>query len=58
MIHVFTHKNLRSVHHTAEMSLVPFKGTIRRNPFRGEQIYHERKDLKYKMLIYCIRKMF
>ena len=25
-----------------------FKGTIRRNPFRGEHICHERKDLKKK----------
>ena len=34
------------------LSVVAFKETIRRNPFRGEHIYHERKDLKYKMLIY------
>ena len=27
------------------MSLVAFKGTIRRNPFMGEHIYHERKDM-------------
>ena len=27
-------------------SLVAFKGTIRRIPFRGEQLYHVRKDLK------------
>ena len=32
------------------LSLVAFKGTIRRNPFRGEHIYHEKKDKKYKML--------
>ena len=32
-------------------SLVAFKGTIRRNPFRGEHIYHERKDLKTKYFI-------
>ena len=31
-------------------SLVAFKGTIRRNPFRGEHIYHERKDLKTNFL--------
>ena len=50
---------LHGVHHTAESnctpgsqnrnlreSLVAFKGTIRKNPFRGEHIYHERKDLK------------
>ena len=47
---------LSSVHHTAESnctpqsqnqilceSLVVFKGTIRRNPFRGEHICHETK---------------
>ena len=28
-------------------SLVAFKGTIRKNPFRGEH-YHEKRDLKYK----------
>ena len=27
-------------------SLVAFKGTIRRNPFRGEHIYHERKKME------------
>ena len=27
-------------------SMVAFKGTIRRNLFRGEHIYHERQDLK------------
>ena len=32
--------------------MVAFKETIRRNPFRGEHIYHERKDLKYKKLIH------
>ena len=34
------------------LSMVAFKETIRRNPFRGEHIDHERKYLKYKMLIY------
>ena len=33
-------------------SLVAFKGIIRRNPFWGDHIYHERKVLKIKMLIY------
>ena len=50
-----------SVHHTTESnytprsqnlkfcwSLVSFKGTIRRNSFRGEHFYHKRKYLKYK----------
>ena len=54
---------LRTMHHTRESpctpwsqnkkiwcSLVAFKGTIGRNPFRGEHFYHERKDLKYKKL--------
>ena len=53
------------VHHTAEtnctprrqnwnlhLSLVAFKGTIRRNPLGGECIYHERKNFKHKMLIF------
>ena len=40
------------------LSLVAFKRTIRRNPFRGEHIYHERKDMKYKMLIYSTKKKF
>ena len=31
-------------------SLVAFKATIRRNPFRGEHIFHERKDLKEKKI--------
>ena len=57
--------NLPSVYHNEEtncaprsqnqnlcLSLVAFKGTVRRNPITGENIYHERKDLKYKMLIY------
>ena len=48
--------SLRSVYHIANqnlrLSLVAFKGTNWRNPCRGEHIYHERKDLKYKMLIY------
>ena len=34
------------------LSMAAFKGTIRRNPFRGEHVYHERKYLKYLMLIY------
>ena len=28
--------------------MVDFKDTIRRNPFRGEHIYHERKDWSIK----------
>ena len=54
--------NLCGVHHTAEsnytqnwnlhLSLVAFKGTIRRNPLGGEYIYHERKNFKHKMLIF------
>ena len=57
--------DLRGVQQTAEINCTPrkqnrilhlsraaFKETIRRNPFQGEHIYHERKDLKYKMLIY------
>ena len=28
------------------------RDNFRRNPFRGEHICHERKDLKYKILIY------
>ena len=52
---------LCGVHHTVESnctlrsqnrnlceSLIPFKGTIRRNSFKGEHIQHERKDLKNK----------
>ena len=50
---------LHCVHHTAEsdstvciwVSLVAFKRKIRRNPFRGEQLYHVRKDLKKKKFI-------
>ena len=34
------------------LSQVAFKGTICRNPFRGEHIYYERKNFKHKMLIY------
>ena len=34
------------------LSLVAFKGTMRRNPFGGENIYHERKYLKYKKWVY------
>ena len=33
-------------------SLFAFKGTIRRNSFRGEHIYNDRKNLKYEMLVY------
>ena len=56
--------NLRCVYHTAESnctpqsqnwnlcdSLVTFKGTIRRNRFRGEHIYHERKELNFFFLL-------
>ena len=35
-----------------KLSLVAFKGRIRSNPFRGEHINQERKDLKYKILVY------
>ena len=64
-----THRgdDLSGVQHTAEinctprnqnrnlhLSMVAFKETIRRNPFRGEHIYHEKKDLKYKMLIFFL----
>ena len=56
-----THRgdDLRSVQHTSEInctlqnqnqnlhfSIIAFKETIRRNPFMGKHIYHERKDLK------------
>ena len=56
-----THRRvkLRGLQHTAESkctprsqnrnlweSLVAFKGTIRKNPFRGKLFYHVRKDLK------------
>ena len=60
---------LRSVHHTAYSnstprsqnqyfceSLVAFKGTIRRNPFRGKHIYHDRKDFK-KNFIFAMPKI-
>ena len=62
---------LRGVHHTAESKCTPgsqnrnlykslgaFKGTIRRNPLRGEHIYHERIYLKYVGLLinfFCLR---
>ena len=55
---------LHGVHHTEESkcklrsqnqnlyeSLGAFKGTIRRNPFRGQQFYHVRKDLKKKNFV-------
>ena len=60
-----THRrdDLSSVEHTAEtnctprsqnqnlhLSQVAFNGTIRRNPFRGENICHERKDKSIKCL--------
>ena len=54
---------LRGVHHTVELnytlrsqnrkfhwSLGALKGTIRRNPFMGEHIFHERRDLKKNTL--------
>ena len=34
------------------VTVVAFKETNRRNPFRGEHIYPERKELKYNMMIY------
>ena len=37
---------LRSQNRNLCESLDAFKGTNRRNPFRDEHIYHERKDLK------------
>ena len=55
---------LPGVHHTVKSnctpqsqnrniceSLVGLKGTVERNPFRGEHILHERKDLKTIFLI-------
>ena len=47
-------RDIRTQSENLHLSLVAFKGTIRRNPFRDEHIYeyHERKDLKYKILIY------
>ena len=61
---------LCGVHHTFESKCTPqsqnrnlyeslgaFKGTIRRNPFRGEQFYHVRKDLK-KTNFYLLRLKF
>ena len=60
-----THRGvkLRGLQHTAESkctprsqnrnlweSLVAFKGTIRKNPFRGKLFYHVRQDLKKKIL--------
>ena len=61
--------DLSGVQHTAEinctprkqnqilhLSMVIFKETIRKNPFRGEHIHHERKSLRYKMLIYFKKK--
>ena len=60
---------LRDVQHTAEvnctprnqnrnlhLSMVAFKETIRRNHFRSEHIYHERKDLKKNILICTQRR--
>ena len=61
----------RSVHHTTESKCTPpsqnqnlykslgafNKGTIRRNPFKGEQFYHVRKDLKKKKC-YLLRLKF
>ena len=61
-----THRgdDLRGMQHTTEinctpqnqnqnlhLSLVAFKETIRRNPFRGGHIYHERKDFKKFFLL-------
>ena len=45
------------VNRNLHLSLVTFKGTIRRNSLRGEQIYLERKHLKYKMLV-LLRNLF
>ena len=43
---------LRKQNRILHLSKVAFKETIRRNPFRGKRIYHERKDMKYNMLVY------
>ena len=42
----------QTAHRRVKIKKFAFKGTITRNPFRGEHIFHERKDLRYKMLIY------
>ena len=39
----------------SKMLLDAFKGTIRRNPFRGEHIHHERKALKHKKWVYSTK---
>ena len=55
--------NLHGVHHTAKTNCIPgieifaclwlfLKGQTGEILLRGEHIYHERKYLKYKMLIY------
>ena len=47
-------KQNRNLH----LFLVAFKGTIRRNPLRGEHIYHEKISLKYVGLLinfFCLR---
>ena len=40
----------RSQNQNLSESLGAFNGSIRRNPFRGEQFYHVRKDLKKKII--------
>ena len=47
---------LRKQNRILHLSKVAFKETIRRNPFRGKRIYHERKDMKYNMLV-CVLLM-
>ena len=46
--HRGVNRTLRSENLNLWESLHAFKGTIRRNPIRGELFYHERKDLKKK----------
>ena len=45
----------RSQNRKFHWSLVAFKGTIMRDPFRGEQFYQKRKDLKYNKWIYLTK---
>ena len=50
----FTQRN-PSPQCVSKMLLDAFKGTIRRNPFRGEHIHHERKALKHKKWVYSTK---
>ena len=47
----------RSQNQNLYKSLGAFKGTIRRNPFRGEQFYHVKKDLK-KFFLFAKTNIF